>query len=71
MIDKKYKKELEQMAKKYGIELVGVCSNCGERWGTLEEWKVINDCETCKKDGDISLFAEVDDVFRAIKRLKK
>jgi glycerate kinase len=68
----KTKKELEyeEYAKKYHIEIIAVCRNCGEHWATIGEHQIIKHCETCGKYSQLEHFMRPIDVIDAIKRLE-
>lgn len=63
--------EIESYAKKYNIEIIGVCRNCKEHWATVREYEVIKTCETCGKKSQIENFMIPSDVINAIKKLEK
>lgn len=63
--------EYEEYAKKYDIEIIAICRICGEHWATLEEWKIIKECETCGRTSVLNYFMIPSDVIRALKKLEK
>ena len=63
--------EYESYAKKYNIEIIGVCRHCGEHWATMREYEVIKHCETCGRKSQIENFMRPTDVIDAIKKLEK
>ena len=70
MYTKKDVKKIEDLARKHSIELYAVCKKCGTHWCTLDEHELIAECEKCKTGDFIEHFADIDDTFEAIERLK-
>ena len=50
---------------------LSVCKKCGEHWGTLSEYEIIKDCETCKTGEFICHYTDMDDTFKAIEKLSQ
>ena len=68
-MNKKEIQQIEQLMRKYDIEISAICKGCNTHWGTLDDHEIIRTCETCKTGKYLEHYAELDDVIKAISEM--